>query len=343
MLTSYDSTAWSSMSYIAGSDTGHYRWGKAPDGSPRVPVTPMMLDIVAAQRLYGAPTSTPLSGGQVFGFDSNVQGDTAAIFDFTVNTQPLVTLWDAGTGNTLDLSGYALGNVVDLHAGSFSSVGGVDDNLAIAYDTRIDSFVGGTGSDRVAGNDDGDTLMGNAGNDSLSGGSGNDHIWGNMATAAQGSQDGDDTIYTGLGTNYVNGNAGNDTIVGDGDDNRLYGGAGNDTITVRASGIGHVNGNAGNDTIVLNSGTNFAFGGRDDDHISAKGGNNVMSGDAGNDVLSSGPGVDVMTGGPRAGHVPVLTRSSRQLRSLRRRLPDPVHEDARRRPCRPKRPARGLS
>jgi serralysin len=297
MLTTYDNTGWSIMSYISGFSSGAFRWGNAADGSLLVPVTPMALDILAVQRLYGVPTATPLSGGQVFGFHSNIQGDTAAIYDFTVNTQPLVTIWDAGTGNTLDLSGYSMWNGVDLHPGTFSSVGGVYDNVAIAYDTKIDSFVGGTGADRVTGNDDGNVLMGGAGNDSLSGGAGNDHIWGNMGTAVQGSQDGDDTIYTGLGTNYVNGNTGNDTVVVDGDANRIYGGAGNDTITVRGSGINHVNGNAGNDTIVLNAGTNFAFGGRDDDHISATGGNNVMSGDAGADVLSSGAGVDVMTGG----------------------------------------------
>ena len=300
MLTEYDSTAWSVMSYISGSGSaagGFHDWGYAADGTALRPVTPMALDILAVQRIYGAPTSTPLSGGQVFGFHSNVQGDTAAVYDFTVNTRPVVTIWDAGAGNTLDLSGYAMWNGVDLRAGNFSSVGGGYGNLAIAYDTRIDSFVGGTGSDRVTGNDNGDTLMGNGGDDSLSGGAGNDHIWGNMATAVQGSRDGNDTIYTGLGTNYVNGNAGDDTIFADGEVGRLYGGAGNDTITVRTSGTSHVNGNAGNDTIVLNSGTNFAFGGRDDDNISAKGGNNAMSGDAGADVLSSGPGVDIMTGG----------------------------------------------
>jgi serralysin len=302
MLTPYDSTAWSIMSYNPGSSSdaavgGAHDWGYAADGTALRPVTPMALDILAAQRIYGAATSTPLSGGQVFGFHSNVQGDTAAVYDFTVNTRPVVTIWDAGDGNALDLSGYAMRNGVDLHAGSFSSVGGGYGNLAIAFDTKIDSFVGGTGTDQVTGNDDGDMLMGNAGVDYLVGGAGNDHIWGNMASAVQGSQDGNDTIYTGLGTNYVNGNAGDDTIYADGDVGRIYGGAGNDTITVRTSGTSHVNGNAGNDTIVLSSGTNFAYGGRDDDHISATGGNNVMSGDAGNDVLSSGLGVDVMIGG----------------------------------------------
>ena len=299
-LTAYDNTAWSVMSYLPGPSSNavgeSHDWGYAA-GTALRPVTPMALDILAAQRLYGAPTSTPLSGGQVFGFHSNIGDDTAAVYDFTVNTRPVLTLWDAGTGNTLDLSGFGTFNTVDLRPGSFSGVGGATGNLAIAYDTAIDSFVGGTGNDQVIGNDDGDALMGNAGNDALRGGAGNDHIWGNMAPAAQGSQDGDDTIYTGLGTNYVNGNAGDDLIFADGDVGRIYGGAGNDAITIRTAVSSHVNGNAGNDSITLTSGSNFANGGRDDDHIFATGGNNVMSGDAGNDTLTSGSGVDVMIGG----------------------------------------------
>lgn len=304
MLTPFDSTAWSVMSYVApgstsytSSDGGSYGWGRQSDGSPNVSVTPMPLDILAAQRLYGVPATTALSGGQTFGFHTNVQGDIARFFDFSVNTTPIVTLWDAGTGNTLDLSGYGTTSDVDLHDGTFNSVGGLSDNLAIAYGTRIDTAIGGSGYDRILANDYGDVLMGGVGGDGLSGGQGNDHIYGNMATSVQGAVDGNDSIYTGNGTNYVNGNAGDDTIRANGDANRLYGGAGNDKIMVYSTGVNHINGNAGNDQIDLRSGVNFAFGGRDDDHINAYGGDNVMSGDLGNDVLAAGPGVDLMTGG----------------------------------------------
>jgi serralysin len=66
----------------------------------------MILDILAAQRLYGPATSGPLaSGGQVFGFHSNITGLIAPYFDFTVNTHPVITIWDGGLNNTLDLSG----------------------------------------------------------------------------------------------------------------------------------------------------------------------------------------------------------------------------------------------
>ena len=119
------------------------------------------------QRLYGVATTTPLSGGQTFGFHSNIAGDTAAFYDFTLNTRPIVTLWDAGTGNTLDVSGFSAPSTIHLADGSFSSVAGLTDNLSIALGTRIDAVVGGPASDTLYANDDGDTLTGGGGGDLL--------------------------------------------------------------------------------------------------------------------------------------------------------------------------------
>ena len=85
----------------------------------------MMLDILAAQRLYGVPTSGPLaSGGQVFGFNSNIDGSIARFFDFTINTNPFITIWDGGLNNTLDVSGWSTPATINLEPGSFSSVNG---------------------------------------------------------------------------------------------------------------------------------------------------------------------------------------------------------------------------
>ena len=51
--------------------------------------TPMMLDILAAQRLYGVPTSGPLaSGGQVFGFHSNIDSSIARLLRFHHQHEP---------------------------------------------------------------------------------------------------------------------------------------------------------------------------------------------------------------------------------------------------------------
>jgi serralysin len=131
----------------------------------------MPLDILAAQTLYGLPTSTPLSGGQTFGFNCNVQGPSGMFFDFTKNTTPVITIWDMGTNNTLDLSGFSAASNINLNAGSFGSCDGMTNNLAIAYNTAIDKVVCGTGNDIIVGNNDGDTLIGGGGNDVITGGS----------------------------------------------------------------------------------------------------------------------------------------------------------------------------
>jgi serralysin len=305
MLTVYDATAWTVMSYIPGDaffkpGTGGFGWGTAPDGYEYVATTPMMLDIAAAQRIYGLPVNTPLSGGQVFGFHSNIQGDTAPFFDFSINTHPVVTLFDMGTNNMLDLSGYSVGNNVDLHDGAFSSVGGLHQNVGIALGTKIDAAVGGTGGDKLVANDDGDVLMGNAGGDILIGGAGNDHIYGNMAGGAQGLPDGSDTIDAGNGSNYVNGNGGDDFITAGNGTNRLYGGSGNDRILITGTGVGHINGNKGDDLLQVTGGTNDVHGGQGNDTITAMGGTNTLSGDTGDDLIAGGSGVDIMTGGPGA-------------------------------------------
>ena len=57
----------------------------------------MMLDILAAQRLYGPATSGPLAeGNATFGFNTTITGPIKPYFDFTQNTQPVVTIWDSG-------------------------------------------------------------------------------------------------------------------------------------------------------------------------------------------------------------------------------------------------------
>ena len=200
----FDSRLWSIMSYINPSDTGapyygaysvHSSWGQTgPQNGfvyPNQATTPMELDILAAQRLYGTPTSTPLSGGQVFGFNSNIAGAIAPFFDFTQNATPIITFWDSGSGNTLDLSGYSTASTVNLNPGTFSSCDGLTDNICIAFSTAIDTFIGGSGTDVVTGNDDGDhiygglsgdILTGGAGDDVLSGGGGNDALDGGAGT-----------------------------------------------------------------------------------------------------------------------------------------------------------------
>jgi hypothetical protein len=187
----FDSRLWSIMSYIDLDDTRaiyyssypvHSDWGKtAPQSGfiyPNQATTTMALDILAAQRLYGAPVTTPLSGGQIFGFNSNISGAIAPFFDFTQNTTPILTIWDSGSNNTLDLSGFSTASTVNLNAGAFSSCGGLTNNICIAFNTAIDTFIGGSGTDTVTGNDNGDHIYGGLGADILTGGAGNDFLSG---------------------------------------------------------------------------------------------------------------------------------------------------------------------
>jgi len=309
----YDNRGWSIMSYLDADNIytgtiqvpGGVRWG-FEGGTPlepayaRVPTTWMQLDILAAQRIYGVATDSPLSsGGQIFGFHSNIAGDIHNFFDFTVNQSPVITIWDGGAHNTLDVSGYSQDATISLDPGSFSSVAGLTNNIAIAFDTRIETAIGGSGNDTVHANDLSDVLMGGTGDDSLIGGAGNDHIYGNMATTVAGTSDGADYIDVGAGMNYANGNAGNDTMVGGDGPDRLYGGQGDDHISA-GNGADSVNGNLGNDVITLGNGTDIAHGGQGDDVIHVGSGNDQLFGDLGNDTIFAGTGHDVITGGAGA-------------------------------------------
>jgi hypothetical protein len=233
--SAYDVQPWSIMSYLGIIGTLKYGAADFDDltqmwfGSPQ---TPMVVDILAMQRLYGAPTTTPLSGGQVFGFNCNVSGSIGKFFDFTVNTSPNVTLWDAGTNNTLDLSGFTSADVVNLTPGTLSSIHGTK-NIAIAFGTQINTLICGTGNNTVTCNDFGDTVVGNSGNDVVTGGAGNDALNGGG---------GDDILIGGAGNNTLNGGAGTDTAV-------LAGLASDYLVTANANGSTTMAGASETDTL----------------------------------------------------------------------------------------------
>ena len=301
----YDMRLWTLMSYIDNEAvyteigdaqakyTAQYpvqgsNWGYNTDGYFYEPTTPMTLDIAAAQRLYGAPTSGPLvSGGQIFGFNTNLTGAIAPFFDFTQNAHPVITIWDGGTGNTLDLSGYTLASTVNLHAGTFSSVNGMIDDIGIAFGTKIDTAVGGAGADTLIANDDGDTLTGNAGNDTLVGGAGVDTMTGGA---------GDDTYHV------VNSGAVLVELAGGGHD-LVYSSV---TFTlpsfvedITLTGTANINATGNNQSNIMNGndGDNVISGGDGNDTIFGHGGNDTLYGGAGADKLDGGTGADHMYGG----------------------------------------------
>lgn len=166
-FSAYDSRLWTLMSYVNPETTSAKYYNSYPVTGTSLngnyATTWMPLDIVAVQRLYGVASSTPLSGGQVFGFNTNITGDLQPFFDFTKNTNPVITLWDKGANNTLDLSGFGTTSTVNLNAGTFSSFDGMTNNVAIAFGTTIDTAIGGFGNDTFYINGDSDRIDGGGG------------------------------------------------------------------------------------------------------------------------------------------------------------------------------------
>lgn len=274
----FDNLAWSVMSYISAADPSApgYDPSTATAWKGAEPDTFMPLDILALQNIYGVAQNTPLSGGQVFGFNSNIGGNLAPVYDFTQNTTPVVTLWDKGGGNTLDLSGYATVATVNLNPGTFSSVDGLTHNLAIAFATAIDTLVCGSGATTVTCNDDGDVVLGGAGNDSITGGAGNDVLNG------------------GSGHNTINGGGGSNTAI--------FAGARSDyTVVANTDGSTTVSGLGAVDT--LTNIQNLRFLGANDDFNADGNCDLLWQNDNGSAAVWSLNGLS-LTGGALAGPNP---------------------------------------
>ena len=157
-----DSLQYTIMSYFASSSTGAVRTSFA--------ATPLAHDIAAIQSIYGANMTTR-TGDTIYGFNSNAG---RAAFDFTLNTAPVIGIWDAGGRDTLDFSGWNSNSRIDLATGASSDGGGQTFNVQIAFGTTIENAIGGGGDDALSGNGSNNVLRGGGGNDSLNGGAGAD-------------------------------------------------------------------------------------------------------------------------------------------------------------------------
>jgi len=168
-FNAYDSQQWTVMSYITANNTNTSYYAQSPiQGSNWGEAhTPMMLDIEATQRLYGASKTSTFSSGQTYGFNSNIFGTSKLYYDFSYNVNPVVTIYNAGVSNTLDLSGYDTDATINLNAGAFSSAGGLVNNIGIAYNTRVDTAIGGAGNDIIYSNANSNRIDGGAGTNTV--------------------------------------------------------------------------------------------------------------------------------------------------------------------------------
>lgn len=174
-----DSSVYSIMSYFGpehGRGQAQVAWADwiGSDGQTYSPQTPMLNDVLAIQDVYGADLTTRV-GNTVYGFHSNVTGLTEQIYHFDQNKHPILTFYDAGGVDTLDLSGYTATSEVNLGAGTYSSCNNMTNNMAIAYGCVIENAIGGAGDDILTGNAFGNQLTGGRGNDVLNGADGLDY------------------------------------------------------------------------------------------------------------------------------------------------------------------------
>ncbi len=290
-----DSRQYTVMSYFSETNTGGNF--NSAGGARQYSAAPLLDDIAAAQRLYGANLTTR-TGDTVYGFNSNA--DRAWFAATSAAIDVIFAVWDAGGTDTFDFSGYADTQLIDLRQGAFSNVGGLTGNVAVAIGAVIENAIGGSGADRLIGNGGANVLTGGAGADTIDGGLGNDTavysgarsqysitVSGNTTTIS--GPDGTDVLINVETFRFSDQSVaaaaptGGLTISGDVTDNLIEGTAFADSL----SGLG------GNDTLNGQDGNDSLNGGAGTDRITAGAGADTVIGGAGNDTLDGGEGFDV--------------------------------------------------
>ena len=122
-----DSQQYTIMSYFSETNSGANFGGTYAD-------TLMLYDIFALHKLYGADLATR-AGATIYGFNSNA-GD---VYNFAINTDPALCIWDGAGTDTIDLSGWGMTQSLNLNEGTFSNVGGLLKNLSIAFGALIEA------------------------------------------------------------------------------------------------------------------------------------------------------------------------------------------------------------
>ena len=252
--------------------------------------TPMIVDIIAVQTLYGVPTNIR-SGDTVYGSNSNVGGYLGDLFalltgerqDPFYNGWPIaLTIYDTGGTDTIDFRTDTQDQSIDLHEEGISDVFGVRGNLIIARDTVIENYVAGSGNDRIIGNDSDNRLEGRAGNDTLMGGEGNDTLIGGEGADTLDGGAGEDVVDYGASASGVTVNLATGT------------GSGGDAEGDRIRGVEHVVGSGYGDRLTGDAGGNRLEGGGGDDSVEGGAGNDTLIGGEGADTLDGGAGEDVV-------------------------------------------------
>lgn len=268
-----DSLQYSIMSYWDAYETGaqHIDWSLA---NFAYAATPLVHDIAAIQAIYGADTTTR-AGNTVYGFNSTA--DRAA-YDFTLNTRPIVAIWDGGGNDTLDFSGWMTPSIIDLNEGAFSSGGGTME-FATLEEVNANRISLGLAARDQATYDDYVALREALG---LENGLFKDNI----------------SIAYGVTIENAVGGGGDDLIIANNVANRIDGRDGFDTVSYQTATTGVTV------SLLTGGGTGGALGDRltsiealigsaFDDRLTGSAGRNVLEGGAGNDRLTGAGGRDM--------------------------------------------------
>lgn len=183
--------------------------------------TPMAFDVAAIQYLYGANMSYR-TGKDIYKLPTQNQSGTS-----------YSCIWDAGGIDTISASDALKSATINLNAapilrganagGYISSVKKIYGGITIANNVVIENAVGGSGNDRIVGNNARNSLKGNAGkdyllgyakNDLLSGGSDNDRLTGSLGNDSLSGGSDNDHLYGGLGNDSLSGDQGKDWLSG---------------------------------------------------------------------------------------------------------------------------------
>ncbi|ASP48717.1 M10 family metallopeptidase C-terminal domain-containing protein [Cognaticolwellia beringensis] len=228
-----DSNQYSLMSYWGDEETSNQPFGGGivdwSTGFYNYPHTPMVHDILAIQTAYGAD-STTRSDDTVYGWNSTAGN---VVYDFSENLFPIVTIYDAGGIDTIDMSGANASVFIDLNDGQYSSGA-----ASVPSEDEINRR-------RQLMRDAGNTGLGNVG-------VGTTDFWQNLTTTAHEEFLTAETGVSGLGVtshdniaiaygtiienaigsskrDYLRGNAADNVLTGNGGDDVLEGMAGADT------------------------------------------------------------------------------------------------------------------
>ena len=221
-LSSLDDGFLTLMSYDPTSSIWQYGWAS----------TPLPLDIIAAQTIYGANTTT------------HAGNTTHSLLDDGL----LRTVYDVSGTDTLDASNIDKGITLRLAQGNSTTVDTLS-TVYIAVNTVIENAIGTFFNDTIYGEKGDNTLQGWSGNDLIYGGLGDDLILG---------QDGNDELQGGLGDDNLQGGDGADLMAGQDGNDRLFGQNGNDQLQGGA-GLDIFKGGSGNDTLYGGSGIDQAY------------------------------------------------------------------------------------